>query len=131
MDSISRIPAQPAHLYAFRIRGEVSAEAMEAMAATMNEAFDRHDEVDMLLLFAPDFQGSEMGASLNWESMKAQLRSLSKVRNYVTVGAPQAAETMIEAFGAMIPVECQTFEADEEDQAWARLGGRPSAAVQG
>ena len=122
---ITPIPAAPDTLYAFQISGTVTAEEMEAMAATMNEAFDRHETVDMLLRFAPDFEGSETGASMNWETMKSHMRSLANVERYVTVGAPEAAGTMVETMGAVIPVECKAFEASREAEAWAFVDGKP------
>lgn len=119
--TIRQIPNQKSQLHAFEISGTVSSADMEAMAKHMNEAFDQYDKVDMLLIFR-NFLGSDTAAAFNAETMKAQFRSLSNVENYVVVGAPDSAETMIEAFGAILPVKPKTFDADEEAQAWASLG---------
>ena len=126
MDAVRRVPTDREDLYAFEIDGEVSAEAMEAMAETMNRAFDAHeDRVDMLLVFR-DYGGSEAGAALDADVIASRFRSLVNVRRYVVVGAPAGANAMIEAIGKLIPVEATAFGADELDAAWTLLGARPA-----
>ncbi|MCK0167943.1 STAS/SEC14 domain-containing protein [Jannaschia sp. S6380] len=122
--TIHRIAAEPPTVYAFEITGEVAADDMEAMADTMNAAFDAHDKVSMLLIF-DDFRGSETGAGFDWSSIKSRFRSLANVEKYATVGAPGSAETMIAAMGKVIPVEARTFDPGEIHEAWAYVGARP------
>lgn len=122
--TIREIQTPKAKLHAFEITGKVPSEDMEAMAKHMNRAFDQQDKVDMLLIFK-GFKGSDTGAGFNSETMKAQFRSLSNVENYVVVGAPEGAESMIETIGSILPVKPKTFDADEEAQAWATLGAQP------
>jgi len=122
--TIREIPSSKSTLHAFEITGKVSSDDMEAMAKHMNSAFDQYDAVDMLLIFK-GFEGSDASASLNAETMKAQFRSLNNVENYVVVGAPDTAETMIEAIGAILPIKPKTFDANQEAQAWASLGAQP------
>ena len=127
-DSVTRIAVDRADLYAFEIRGEVSGEAMESMARTMNEAFDEHDDkVDMLLVFR-GFEGSETGATLDIEVVASRVRALSNVARYVVVGAPESANTMIEAMGKLMPVEAHTYPLARLDEAWTLLGARPVAS---
>lgn len=119
--SISEIDTQNPTAFAFVVRGEVSSEDMEAMATRMNSAFDLHDRVNMILIFR-GYEGSETGSALNAETMKAQFRALSNVEKYVVVGAPDSAETIIEAFGAILPVEAETYDLDDLAQAWTSIG---------
>lgn len=124
--AVRQIATTSPTVYAFEIDGEVSAAEMQAMGETMNDAFDAHDEVDMMLIFRR-YGGSEAGAGLDWDSITSRFRSLTKVGKYVTVGAPEGAETMIEAMGRVIPVDAKTFDLSEIDAAWAHLGARPAA----
>jgi len=123
--SIEPIATTRPDLFAFRIVGEVSAGDMDAMAKFMNAAFDRHDKVDMLLVFER-FDGSEVGSMFDMDVIKAQWRSLAKVGKYVVVGAPDAAGTMIETMGTVLPIETRTFDKSELQQAWTYLGAAPS-----
>ena len=126
MGTVTRIPTDRPDLYAFEIDGEVTSEAMEAMSETMNAAFDAHEgKVDMLLLFR-EYAGSEAGATLDGDVIASRFRSLSNVARYVVVGAPESAETMIEAMGKLMPVEAHTFPLPEASAAWTLLGARPT-----
>ena len=128
LPSLTQIATSRPDLFAFRITGEVSREDMTAMAEYMNDIFDRHeDKVDMLMIF-DRYEGAETGASLSWESLKSRFRSATNVGRYIVVGAPDAAEGMIEIMDHLIPVKAETF--DEEIAAWRALDAEavPTAA---
>ncbi|MFN4098977.1 MAG: STAS/SEC14 domain-containing protein [Pararhodobacter sp.] len=122
--SIAAIPVADPDVYAFRIRGEVTAEDMHAMAETMNAAFDAKSSVSMILIFEA-FEGQEVGAVVDVEALKSQFRSLAHVEKYAVVGAPSAASKMINVMDKIIPVDARTFDATDEDKAWAFVGTRP------
>ena len=122
--SIRQSPTTEDHVFAFRIVAEVSSDDMEAMGAYMNDQFDRHDRVSMLLIF-DRYEGSETGASLNWESLKSRVKSVIKVDRYAVVGAPDAASRLIEGMGKLLPVDARSFTHAEEDEAWRFVGARP------
>ena len=63
-----------------------------------------------LLLFQ-NFEGSETGAGMSTEAMKAQLKDLSNAQRYAVVGAPDPAETMINLMDEIVPVVAVTFDA--------------------
>ncbi|MGB3409257.1 MAG: STAS/SEC14 domain-containing protein [Jannaschia sp.] len=123
-DTIRRIPTTDPATFAFEIDGEITADDMEAMADLMNVAFDDFDSVDMLLIFRR-YEGSEVGAGLDWSSIKSRFRALTNVGKYVVVGAPDGAADMIEAMGKIIPVDAKTFDMPDLPDAWAYLGARP------
>ncbi|RVT84499.1 STAS/SEC14 domain-containing protein [Rhodobacteraceae bacterium CCMM004] len=112
-------------VYAFRIGPSVDQPAMHHMAEIMNGAFDTHDTVSMLLIF-DGFSADDAPSGTDWEQIKANLRALTNVARYATVGAPEGAETMIETFAFFIPTKAETFAAHEEDKAWAFVGARPA-----
>jgi hypothetical protein len=113
-------------LYAFRITGEVKRDDLEAMAKTMNEAFDHNDEVDMLVSFKSD-EGAEFGAGLSLEAIKSQFRGLSGVRNYCVAQAPDNAAKVVDLFGKLLPVDAKTFSS--EHNALQHLRAQPPIAA--
>ena len=126
LPSVTQVATSRSDLFAFRITGEVSREDMTAMAEYMNDVFDAHEEkVDMLMIF-DRYDGAETGATWSWEALKSRFRSVTNVNRYVVVGAPEAAENLIEAMGALIPVKAETF--DEEIAAWRALGAEAVAS---
>jgi D-mannonate dehydratase len=123
-EPVTQIQTDNPSVFAFMIRGEVTSEDMEGMARIMNTAFDAHKSVSMLLIF-DHFEGREVTAGWDTESMKAQFRSLSKVEKYAVVGAPSAASAMIAFMDKIIPVDARTFAAMEETEAWGFVGAQP------
>lgn len=117
-------PGLPATL-AFRIDGKVTADDMKRLGERALDAFERHDRMDMLLVF-DRFEGSETGASLNISSIKAQAASLNTLRTYAVAGAPDTASGLIENMGRLMPVDAKTF--DTEAQALDYLRAQPRLA---
>lgn len=123
---ITQIATDRADLYAFRLTGKITDDAMEDMAEYMNTAFDaHHDKIDMLMIF-DRFEGSEFGASWDWDVIKSRFKALSNVDRYVVVGAPDRADKMIAFMDRILPVNAETFE--DEAAAWQALGAKAIAA---
>ena len=120
--TIREAPNNTEGIYAFHIIGKVTSDDMSAMAAYMNEQFDRHDKVSMIMIF-DIADGAESGASFDWEVIKSRVRSLRKVDKYAVVDAPERAERMIAAMDKFIPVDARTF--DTEDAAWDFVCAKP------
>lgn len=116
--SIHETPAGRPDLIAFEISAKITKTDIEWMAAKVQTAFDRLDAIDMLIVMR-DYDGLEIGAVFDFESLKAGTRSLGHVRRYAVVGAPAWAEAMINVFSPLTPVEEKTFKL--EDEAEARL----------
>lgn len=116
--TISAHPTDRADLLAFVIDGKIEKEDIEWMARRTEAAFERLDEVDIILIMR-NYDGAELSAVFNAEAMKAQAQSARHVRKYAVVGAPSWAKMMINAFSPFSPVEAKTFDLEEEAQAWA------------
>ncbi len=127
-NTIRQIAVTSPDVYAFRIRGEVAADDLQAMAETMNDAFDVQPTVSMLLIF-DQYIGVETGAGFDLETLTSQFRSLAKVDKYAVVGAPRIASIMINVMDKVIPTDARTFESAEEPLAWEFIGAQPVAAV--
>ncbi len=123
---ITQIATNRPDLYAFRISGEISDDAMEDMAKCMNAAVDAHSEkIDMLMIF-DHFDGAELGAGWDWDVLKSRFKAISNVNRYVVVGAPDRANKMIAFMDKILPVQAETF--DTEDVAWRSLQAHAAAA---
>ncbi|MEE4119748.1 MAG: STAS/SEC14 domain-containing protein [Paracoccaceae bacterium] len=103
--------------YAFRIDGQVTETQMKMLSDRVLKAFDRHDEIDLLLIF-DRFEGTETGASVNLPALKARNASLWNVRAYVVASAPEGAAEMIEGVGKLLPVDARTFDTEFDARAW-------------
>lgn len=126
--AVTHIQTTDPTVYAFRVSGEVDADAMEGIAKVMNGAFDSHPKVRMLLIF-DRFDGSSLGASLNFETLKAQFRSLSRIEKYAVVGAPETVEKLIGTAGGWTGIETRTFDLAEEAAAWTFVGAQAREAA--
>jgi hypothetical protein len=122
--TISQIQVTSPDVYAFRINGEIESEDLSQMAALMNTAFDTHEAVSMLLIFAP-YDGAKAGAALDLEVMTSQFRSITKVDKYAVVGTPFFAATLINVMDKIMPIDARTFSHEEEAAAWDFLGTTP------
>ena len=123
-DAVEQFDPQVAGVYAFRIKDRLADSDMEAMADTMNAAFDRHDKVDMLLSFDSSDAGAELGSGLSLDVLRSRVRALSNVRTYAVANAPEGAESIIDFFGNILPVKAETFVS--EHNALEHLRSLPS-----
>lgn len=124
--SIAALDAPRPDLLVFEIRAKIEKQDIEWMARRVEAAFRRHETVDMLLLI-PHYEGAELGAVLDAEALKAQLKSARHVRRYAVVGAPAWAAAMIDLFSPLSPVEAKTFATDEAPEAWRWVHRQPIA----
>ncbi|MEO0774021.1 MAG: STAS/SEC14 domain-containing protein [Pseudomonadota bacterium] len=123
--SITQIPTTKSDVYAFRIKGHVDDDDVEAMAKFMNFAFDKPGKVSMLLDLT-QMTGRDLDAMFDGDVLKANFRSWSQVEKYAAVGAPDYAAKLIGWMDKVIPVEARAFEADQMDDAWAFVDARPN-----
>ncbi|MEJ1161161.1 STAS/SEC14 domain-containing protein [Prosthecomicrobium sp. N25] len=120
--SVAEAHSPRADLLVFEIRARITKPDMEWMARLVEEAFDRHEAVDMLVVMR-NYQGADWGAVLDAEFAKAQARATNHVRRYAVVGAPAWARAMIEVADVFSPVDAKTFALEEEAEAWAWVNG--------
>lgn len=119
---IHQIETTAPNVYAFRVAGHIDDDASEALAKFMLAAFDRHDEKVDMFLDLTAFSGSDWDSMLDLDVIKSRFRSLSEVRRYAVVGAPENAATMIGYMDKVIPVEAKAFDTSEREAAWAFVG---------
>jgi hypothetical protein len=122
LSSIRQIPTRRETLFAFEVNGRIHEADIRAMAHTLKSAFDDLGEVDILIIMT-GWEGIDVSAVFDSESLSAQAKANRHVRKYAVVGAPRWAEAMINLFSPMTPVEEKTFELSEVEEAWAWVGG--------
>lgn len=125
--SIQEGPAGRADLLVFEIGAKITEADIEWMAARVQNAFDRQDEIDMLIVMR-NYDGVEIGAIFDAEAIKVGMRSLSHVRRYAVVGAPAWAKTMINLFSPLTPVEEKTFPLEREAEARIWIAAPPKSS---
>lgn len=115
--SIRQIESGKPDLYAFEVAGKIRKEDIESMARTVKAAFQRPGKIDMLIVMT-NYEGIEIGAAFDFESLTAQAEAATKVRKYAVVGAPGWAGAMINLLSPLSPVEEKTFDLKEIASAW-------------
>ncbi len=124
--AIAQVLTTRPDLFAFEVRGRIHQSDIEAMARTLEMAFDSLGTLDMLIIMR-DWDGLDMAAAFDGEALKAQGRAAAHVRKYGVVGAPAWAKAMINLFSPLTPVDEKTFELAEEQAAWDWIGGAPAS----
>jgi len=124
---IQQIATDNDAVFAFQIHGHIDDDTSEALAQFMNDVFDEHPKVNMLLEMTK-FTGSDWDSMLDGDVIKSRFRSLQHVARYAVVGAPDRAAKMIGLMDKVIPVEARAFDTDEITQAWDFVGAQPVAA---
>ncbi len=115
---VNRLEEERPDLVTFEVLGRLDADDMRWMANQVDEAFERHGRIDMLVIFRP-FDGATAGAVFEPKALKVELASIVHVRRYGVVGAPAWADAMIAVSGLITPIDARTFDQDEEAQARA------------
>lgn len=71
--AIAEVLTSRPDIFAFEVRGRIHAADIEAMARTLESAFDRLGTVDILIVMR-HWDGLDMGAAFDGEALKAQAR---------------------------------------------------------
>ncbi len=123
--AISRLSTSRSDLFGFEINGRIHEADIEWMARTLQLAFTQHGKVDIIIIMR-QWDGIDLNAVFDSESLAAQARANRHVRKYAVVGAPAWAAAMINLLSPLTPVEEKTFDLAEEQEAWAWIDGDTS-----
>lgn len=121
--TIRRIPTDRADLYAYEVTGHMTADDIRAVYEELNEAYDTHGEVDLLVKLS-HFDGFDWSAAFSDLTYTVKTRSLSHIRRYAIVGGPKWIRAMVGVFNPLVHPEMNTFELGEESAAWDWVEGR-------
>lgn len=115
--SISKISHADPTLIAFAFSGSLSRDDVNAMADSLNHAFDATEDAKVLLDFRA-LLNIDADAMASLQATKAQVRSLGNVARYAVIDPPDTAGRMIEVFDKLIPIDARVFAADQSESAW-------------
>lgn len=121
LPSVKQIPTTSETVFAFDVQGRVSDDDAEALAEYMNDVFDRHDKVNMLMRL-DGFTGSDKTALFDGDVIESRWRSLFNVEKYAVVGAPDGASKLIDFMDKLLPVDAKSFTSAQEPEAWQFVG---------
>ncbi len=122
--AVQEIATDNDSVFAFLVVGHMDDDASEAMAAYMNDVFDRQQKVNMLLDLS-QFSGSDWDSLLDDAVFRSRVRALKHVDRYAVVGAPENAAKMIAIMDKILPVQARAFSANDISDAWEFVGARP------
>ncbi|SFS21210.1 STAS/SEC14 domain-containing protein [Yoonia litorea] len=122
--AVIEIPNSKDDVFAFEVKGDLDTEDSSALASHVNELFDAHPSINMLVDLSA-FSGKAESTLLDKDVFTSRLRALGNVERYAVVGAPEAAAKMIKTMDKVIPVKAATFASDQIAEAWAFVGAEP------
>ena len=125
--AITPISTRRNDLYGFDVNRRIHEADIEWMAQTLQTAFTQQGKVDIIIVMR-EWDGIDLAAAFDSQSLAAQARANKHVRKYAVVGAPGWAKAMINLFSPLTPVEEKTFDISEEREAWAWVDGDTSFA---
>jgi hypothetical protein len=108
---------------AYEIDGHVNEKDVEIVVRELNEAFSRHDKVDVLVRMK-NYSGFDFTAIFNDDVLRVKYRSFSKVAKYAVVGAKPWMRNFLELIDPLFSMEIKIFDLDEEEAAWEWIGAR-------
>lgn len=120
------LPTDQDDVLGFEIDGRFSAEELSGVVEEFQSWLDRHDAV-RLLCRMKRFRGVDPSAFLQRGLVPMKLAAIQKVERYAVVGASEWMRSTIETMSPLFPdMEIRTFPAEEEAEAWAWIGAKPT-----
>lgn len=120
------LPTSKDDVLAFEINGVISKAEMPAVIKEFEAFLERHQKV-RLLNRMKHFGGIDPAVFMQGGLVSMKLAAMQKVERYAIVGAPVWMRKIIEALNpAFADIDMRTFPADQEAEAWAWLGAKPS-----
>lgn len=125
--AIRVLPTDHDDVFGFEIDGIVSAAELPALIDRVNAVLGRHDKVRMLNR-VKHFGGVDPAVFMQSGLISMKLAAMQKVERYAIVGAPAWMSTAVATMNPLFSdIEMRTFAADQEADAWAWLGAKPTA----
>ena len=118
--AITMIETGDPKLIAYQIDGSLTKQDAAAVTQVLTEAFEKHGKVDLFVRMKA-FSGFDPAILVQRSLISMKLAALEHIRRYAVVGAKDWMENVIGVFQPMTSVDIRTFDADQEDEAWAWL----------
>ena len=104
-------------VYAFGIDGHLSAEEVDEMYQTLEEAYDRHGTINLLIRIGR-FDGFDWGALFSGTTFVSKLHAIKHLRRYALGRRTEWFATASRFFNPLFRLEVRHFEFDDEASAW-------------
>lgn len=104
----------------FRFAGKLDEQDVAQMAEAVEGVMERSDDLRVVLDFS-EVDEIAPSAFASAKGMKVSAQSIVPITHYAVVAAPALAQSSIELFGSVLPLEAKNFDAGEleEAQKWA------------
>ena len=109
----------------FEIDGHIGRAEMDAFAHQVNAKSADHAPRGVLVRYK-SYRGIDPSAVFDREYIKMKLGLMDHLERYAVVGAPDWMREMVGLARAAFDVDFQTFDLDDEDDAWEWLGAKPA-----
>jgi hypothetical protein len=109
-------------LLAYEVDGTITAEDADKVFCPLEPYLKGDKKINLLVRFK-SFDGFDPALLTDGSLMGNKLSAISHVGRYAIVGAPEWMDAMVSSVGAMMPIEIRTFDASEDDDAWAWARG--------
>lgn len=116
--SIILIPTDRDDLVAFEYHGHIRSEDLDVALVPLKERMDRNDQIDLLVRM-DHFIGFDPSIMFKGGLLSLKMAALKKLRRYAIVGASDWMVDIVKMFDPLVGIEMKTFDADQEDEAWA------------
>lgn len=125
--AIRMIATTDPKVLAFEVDGHLAAKDMQPVADTLQAAFDKQKKVRLLNRFKK-FDGFDWALVRQEATIRMKLNALRHVERYAVVGGPEWMEGAIKLVNPLFKIEIRHFQADEENEAWAWIGAKPTGS---
>ena len=121
--SVHMLQTTSERVLAYEIDGRVSEKDVEMVVRELNEAFSRHDKVDVLVRMK-NYSGFDFTAVFRDDLLRVKYRSLSKVAKFAIIGAKPWMRNVLELVDPIFSTEIRIFDTSDEEAAWEWIGAR-------
>ena len=115
--ALTQIETERDDVYAFEIDGHVSREEMDEAYRTLEEAYEKHDKINLLVRMGR-YDGFDWSALFSEATYVSKFHAIRHLRRYALVGGPAWAANAISFFGPLFRMDVKHFDLDAEAEAW-------------
>ena len=109
------------NVFAYEVDGRLREKDIKSAVEQLKPLFEREGKINVLARMK-NFSGFDLLSVFDDNLIKLKFKAPSKVAKYAIVGAKPWMRNLVELAGGLISTEIRTFEASEEDAAWAWVG---------
>jgi len=120
---IKFLKTESADLFAYEINGVVTKEMVEKIIPKMQDVFENHDKID-LLVKVQNYSGVSPEVLVMPSLYAFKMEAINHVRRYAVIGAKGWMKQLVGIFKPFVPMEVKTFDLEDEAKAWEWLNNK-------